>query len=615
MGDGTIVTARRLLDTLARHSARQAWARFVHRGLRRRWLHPLPPATIAAGVDYAPEAPVLARLRPDAASLTRLRRAAGSGSLAYAWSPVPRSANGGRPPDDIQERHNHQRFRLFARADARDWLLFGDRQALDRLELRVREWLLGRDDHMDLAMQPLNISLRIREWLWVLLLAGGSGGLSPALVRAMRVSLRQQAARLQGLVEHETPGNHPLANLAALWMASALLAESAGNRRSRRLARRLEEEAACCFLPDGMHVELCTHYHVQALRVLEEYGVVAAALGCPPSASFTAIVAAGRRALADLLPVNGELPILGDACYPFYDADVAADLATLLDPVTADGTSAGADTASDASESAAWLTVLGKRVGLPPPSDQVRTRAPCRHFADAGYLVAHGPRGGYVLFDAGPLGHRANPGHGHADFLHFVLHVEGTPVLVDPGTVRYADDPDSLWFKRAAAHNTLAVDGAEPADLWRFFRWCHLPTRPVLRWRERPAGLDWEATFDGYERSHGLRHVRRCDLAWDRGMTVMDEVTWSRADRAGLSVSYHLDPRWTPARRDGSSLELACGGRRVTMSWPDEADVDPLVATEPVARAYGCHDMGPVLRLRWTPRETSARLLTRFEWR
>jgi hypothetical protein len=39
--------------------------------------------------------------------------------------------------------------------------------------------------------------------------------------------------------------------------------------------------------------------------------------------------------------------------------------------------------------------------------------------------------------DAAPLGFLSIAAHGHADALSFILHVDGSPILVDPGMFTY----------------------------------------------------------------------------------------------------------------------------------------------------------------------------------
>ena len=62
----------------------------------------------------------------------------------------------------------------------------------------------------------------------------------------------------------------------------------------------------------------------------------------------------------------------------------------------------------------------------------------------------------YMHFDAAPLGYLSIAAHGHADALSFILHVDGNPVIVDPGTFTYHTHRDLRnYFVSTLAHNTV----------------------------------------------------------------------------------------------------------------------------------------------------------------
>ena len=270
-------------------------------------------------------------------------------------------------------------------------------------------------------------------------------------------------------------------------------------------------------------------------------------------------------------------------------------------------------------ESALWLRALAPREAASPTvcrpavqggrsaaADMAREPEPkgqslsCHVFQDAGYLVSHwgqGSHAGYFLFDAGPLGYRPNPGHGHADLLHFVLYLKGQPLLVDPGTLRYDNDPASQWFKRARAHNTLALAEAEQADLWRFFRWCELPPRPTLSWSCRDGELELEACSFAYRRRYGTTHVRRCALKCAGELTVCDEIVAQDSPASPFALSYHFDPR-CHLRDVGPAAWLVEGaGCVVRVTVHCEAPFTGRLEQELVATRYGQAEPGPVLRL------------------
>ncbi|MGN6180602.1 MAG: alginate lyase family protein [Mucilaginibacter sp.] len=71
----------------------------------------------------------------------------------------------------------------------------------------------------------------------------------------------------------------------------------------------------------------------------------------------------------------------------------------------------------------------------------------------------------YFHFDAAPLGYLAIAAHGHADALSVILHINGNPFLVDPGTYTYHTEEDwRNYFVSTRAHNTVTIDGADQAQ-------------------------------------------------------------------------------------------------------------------------------------------------------
>ncbi len=219
-----------------------------------------------------------------------------------------------------------------------------------------------------------------------------------------------------------------------------------------------------------------------------------------------------------------------------------------------------------------------------------------------------------MIFDAGPLGHRPNTGHGHADWLSVVLSLGGVPLLIDPGTHCYADDCESLWFKRAVAHNTLFVRGLEAADLWRFFRWCRLPPRPSLDYTARTGVISATATFEGYQKICGLHHLRRLTLDWRNGLEIEDVIR-SQGGVPGVGISYHIGPRWKLDRDGASGVTAICEGRRVSITVRSgTGDLDLAIEAEPVAPAYAAMVTCPVVRCSFRHLVVQERITSIFRW-
>jgi hypothetical protein len=75
-----------------------------------------------------------------------------------------------------------------------------------------------------------------------------------------------------------------------------------------------------------------------------------------------------------------------------------------------------------------------------------------------------------ILFDAGPIGADANPGHGHSDFLSFELSLGQDRFIVDPGTFMYSPGEERDRARSWNAHNGPAIEGVEPVEYLGSFK-------------------------------------------------------------------------------------------------------------------------------------------------
>lgn len=74
------------------------------------------------------------------------------------------------------------------------------------------------------------------------------------------------------------------------------------------------------------------------------------------------------------------------------------------------------------------------------------------------------------ILDAGALGPRWNPGHGHADFLSVEITLDGKRLVVDPGTSQYNTGEERKRERSAAAHNGPVWKGYEPVSFLGCFK-------------------------------------------------------------------------------------------------------------------------------------------------
>ena len=328
--------------------------------------------------------------------------------------------------------------------------------------------------------------------------------------------LRAHSAVLAAGRVVEGRGNHQVINVVGR-CAVELLASRA--QVSERLAAELHETLRSQFLPDGGHIERSPHYHLQMLVLTELVLRADADRGGRLSARVAAPVDAARAALASLTGPDGELLRFGDSSRPFT-GEVSSHSIRALAPHTPATPGVRLDDFG-----IQWLS------------------------NDAGRHAWH------VAMDCGPLGLDENPGHGHADALSFVLHVDGRPCFVDPGTYRYQNSSEARWFKLPEAHNTIHWSRHPSHELGKFFRWTRHPGAPV----RRDAGVGRvDAEQDWNVRGRGYRHRRTCLLAPDR-FVIEDRVETRQADQAIVRMILHPEVRARRTQR-GRSVLLDVGG-------------------------------------------------------
>jgi hypothetical protein len=106
----------------------------------------------------------------------------------------------------------------------------------------------------------------------------------------------------------------------------------------------------------------------------------------------------------------------------------------------------------------------------------------------------------YLFFDCGPHG-MLNCGHAHADALSFDLAVNGSTVLVDPGTFTYTGSQEQRdWFRSSMAHNTLTIDGQSSSVSAGPFSWQTIAKCYPSKWIAHEQFDFVKGSHDGYQR-------------------------------------------------------------------------------------------------------------------
>lgn len=323
--------------------------------------------------------------------------------------------------------------------------------------------------------------------------------------------LRENVAFLLGNLETELGYNHLERNLSALGLY-ALAAGAVPQAIAQVLQRHFPHIVEETIGGDGVQKERSAMYQgftIQSLRILQELDVWSADQSCLLSRRL----AVAEQALAMLTLGDGQISLKNDA---WFDE-----------------------------------TPLTQQIvpGLSPPDFAVLADAGCVRLA-CGDAV--------VLFDAGPIGADANPGHGHADFLSFEMSLGDARLVVDPGTPTYRAGAERDFGRSWQAHNGPCFDDGEvPVEYHGSFK---VGRRSAARLDEAGEGLDGQraaATLAFLKTTVS----RRLTLVAGE-LRIEDKWVLGR----GRPVTRFLVPSSWQACEAQGGVDLVAGGYRVRIS-------------------------------------------------
>jgi hypothetical protein len=448
----------------------------------------------------------------------------------------------------------------------------GNRAFLGAWERLVASWIrlvpVGWDSS-DVAAR------RLQNWLYAwqrFASAPAFRGLSPGLDAELARSVAEQAAFVRANLSPAR--NHRTFELYTLFLvALALPHADPGGDLLEDAIEGLRENLLEDVLPDGVHCEASSHYHLLALRSFLGARENARRFGRQfPDEYDRHLERACEFALHCHRP-DGQIPALSDADSGSYAALLELAAALLGRP------------------DFLYAATAGMR-GAPP-------RRRYASFPEGGYFFQRSgwgeqrpfPNERFLVFDCGPLG---AGGHGHYDLLSIEAAAGGRPLLVDPGRFTYAEGSPNWrhWFKGTAAHNTVCIDRLDQTPYRR-----RKPEGPVAEGRflgrMGATGLDvlhGEATSPCYDAVHARRVV-----------FVGDEY-WLVEDRLRAAAPHRYDLRFHLAPEAWNETEIAHDGRQAVVRAPGLAMVFPQ-ASAPVleegwyAPQYGRKLPAPVVTL------------------
>ncbi len=490
--------------------------------------------------------------------------------------------------------------------------LTGDERYADAFAAYVRQWIEANPPGMGINWaSSLEVALRLIAWCWSLFLFGESPALSPRLFAMMLEGIWTHATHVERYLSYYfSPNTHLTGEALGLFYAGVIFQEFALASRWRTLgARILADRCRRHVLPDGVYFEQSTGYQRYTLEIYLHFLILGARNGwaIPPAVSERT-----GRMLDFLLAVrspDGSMPRIGDG-----DSGSLLSLARRAqdDFRGVFSTAAalfGRDDCAWAAGAAApevlWLLGPEGLCAFDVRRPTAPASWPSRLFADGGYVVMRSgwePDGHQLIFDVGPLGCPVSGGHGHADLLSLQCVAFGERYLVDAGTYGYTPDPASRdFFRSAAAHSTVIVDGEPLAVPAGPFRWGERPRARLRHWLSTPE-------FDFADADHGaylrlpdpVLHRRRVLFVRAGYWVLVDDLEGAEEHRIELRFQFApievpVNPApWARARgRGGGGLLIRPFANVPLKAGVHSGELAPMQGW--VSPEYGRRQPAPVL--------------------
>lgn len=308
--------------------------------------------------------------------------------------------------------------------------------------------------------ETLSAAWRLREWFWVI----GSVWHHPVFHKETRLAmLRSVWEHAQHLLDHRGhPNNWIIVESAALTLAGLCFPEFKDSINWTETGlNRLGSELGRQFFNDGVLYEISPLYHAICVQALLEVEQAASYAKKTLPEEFHVLSTKSVDYLAALCRPDFTWPSLNDS------GGYAGDYTALMIKA---GQILGRED----------LIEIGSRGRVGNTNKQV-----FHLFRDAGIVVMRsdgGPQAHALLFRAGPPGGF----HHHEDALSLDISVSGRPVLVDPGITGYAPGLLTDYYRSAAAHNMVLIDGKGPLRSGMSFRDKVSPAGDSFAWQSRP---------------------------------------------------------------------------------------------------------------------------------
>ncbi|WP_321344804.1 alginate lyase family protein [uncultured Draconibacterium sp.] len=348
--------------------------------------------------------------------------------------------------------------------------------------------------------------------------------------------------------KYSSSNNHLISEYSGLFIASTLWQFPESKKWNCYAKEGLEKEIVRQHSLNGVNKEEAAEYIQFITDFFMLPYVVARKNNTPFSKKYEGALKSILFYINNLLDTNGNFPKYGDEddgkCILFTEDHTFNNFQSLLNTgAILFNEPAFRTTGND------LKTIVLTEVGKPTHLNKLDASAgviPSKFYKKEGHGIFRFQAKGeeiYVHFNAAPLGFLSIAAHGHADALSFILHINGNPFFVDPGTYTYHTEYDwRKYFVGTLAHNTIRVNQTDQAKLAGPTLWLNHYKCAILKLEMSEDSDTVIAQHNGYEK-FGITHTREFCVEKNKNrICITDTVECKKNGEYFIELPFHLHP-------------------------------------------------------------------------
>ncbi|MGK0336537.1 MAG: hypothetical protein ACJAYE_000147 [Candidatus Azotimanducaceae bacterium] len=466
---------------------------------------------------------------------------------------------------EVWEPNRHHHLVVLSRA----FFVTKDEKYAEAAAKQLDDWIVSNPYGRGMNWRsPLELGIRLINWVWTLELLKTSGALTEDRKKAILDAVYQQCRDItRKFSQGSSANNHLIGEAAGVFVASCYFDQFEESVEWRQASQKiLEQEILSQSYSDGCTREHALGYQLFVIQFFVTCGLVGNWYSFGFSEKFWQRLEKMFQFVSAVSLAGGTLPFFGDRDdgYVLDLGEDCGDTAMLRDLENRIFEVSNADAKVPPSQTCFWL--LPERSTAPSKSTSV---VRSQSFPESGYhLLQSNQHNAHVavFLDAADLGYESIAAHGHADALSLTLRLNNRDIFIDAGTYDYFSFPEwRNYFRSTRAHNTVEIDGLDQSDMQGAFMWGQHASCTLATWEDTDQKTLITASHNGYERlSDPVTHTRTLTLEKpEQKLSIRDRLDCESNHL--FAIHFHCHPDVIVQPQSDNVIVLVSGQDRIQL--------------------------------------------------